>query len=161
VSAFRWTLRPRLWTLAIACAVALSQSACTLIGLGIGAAIPKRSSDDVDALEPGSDVRLELQSGGHVDGTFALRAGSGFLVRDAIVTGAPVREGLAAQPDPRVISRVSNDSDDVIVPRDLIRDANARDGSYWFSGLVIGLLLDVTALVVFSQANSHSFSFAH
>jgi hypothetical protein len=127
-------------------ALVLSQPGCTFIGAGIGAAIPRHETVDPHDMKPGSDVRLHLDSGEYVDGRYVTTGGEydGVILSDASVH--TMGAGSA------YLDEVSHYA---VVPEESITGAESN-GSYWATGLLVGLLVDV-ALVAAAVAVMSSF----
>ncbi|HSQ64613.1 MAG TPA: hypothetical protein VLM85_15425 [Polyangiaceae bacterium] len=69
----------RLFALALLLLASLALSGCTLIGLGIGAAVPKYTP--VDSASAGTRVRVTTDEGATVEGTVEKNEASGLVVR--------------------------------------------------------------------------------
>jgi hypothetical protein len=127
----------------------LSQTGCTLIGLGIGSTIPNNHEVAVDDITPDSDVRLSLYSGRSVSGTYAGRVGDKAIRLNDATTHVPEEmRDVASAPNAPVITRARAGSDDVVVPRNLIQMAEQRDGSYWWMGALFGATIDAAFIAI-------------
>lgn len=110
---------------------------CSLIGAGIGSAVPRYETVDARRrVELGEDLRVVLlrphraddlmprDGGGHVDGRYA-------GIHDGVLSLT-----VDGQAEPREI------------PLTDVAELRVRQGSYWTTGLVIGGAVDATFIVV-------------
>jgi hypothetical protein len=105
--------------------LANATSGCSLVGLVIGSAVPKRKTIDPSQAAKGDEVTISLDDDQEITGRVA------DTVDNALHVQPP------GWPPPPPIS----------VPLGRVRAMSVRKGSYWDHGLVLGLVVDLVTVV--------------
>ena len=131
-------------------------SGCTLVGLGIGAAIPKKTTYEVSEGEPigetlrAAAVREDLEVGDDMDVTVQPAPAAPEIGPPIAVRIPRVVSGRFHSLDP---SRLRLDGEDYFaeVPLERIEKVRVAHGSHWLGGMFFGLACDgVVASVALS-----------